>query len=299
MSRQFFLAFWDTINLVSTVGSLQERMTSPQLVWGILVIIFGLGAVLYGFGTLQGLLQGGDVLRHYARRKMHRSLQGLSDHVIVCGYGHVGSAVARELGKQKRTMVIIEARPEAVQEADAEGYLVIQGDCTREDTLREAGVERAAGLVATLSTDVANVYLVLIARELNRTMRVLTRAERQESRATLKRAGADLAVVPGVLAGQQLSHLILKPRVSEFIAAATGEGEYDFSEVLISDHPGLAGKSLRELNLPHAAEAIVIAVVGEDGTRRFNPGGDYIVQVTDTLIIVCREGGLARIAAIP
>jgi voltage-gated potassium channel len=296
LTSQIFLALWDTLNLVSTVGNLQEQFTSPQRVWAMLVMMFGLGAVLYGFSTLQGMLHGGDVFRLYARRRMQKSLATMSDHIIVCGYGHVGLEVARELTKHGRDLIVIESGDQRAAAADQAGYVVIHADCTEERVLREAGVERAAGLIAALGKDASNVYLCLIARQLQAGLRIISRAERHETRPLLHRAGADRVIVPGELAGLQLSHHLLKPQVSDFIAAAAGEGEFEFSEIIAAGHAGLVGRSLRELNLPGRAGAIVIAVVDEAGLQTFNPGPDHVVQQSDILLVVCQEHGAKAVA---
>lgn len=296
LSQRILYAFWDTLQLVSTVGSIREDFTWDQRLWAILVIIFGLGAVLTAFSTIMGLVQGGDVRRHFARNRMYRTLTALNDHIVLCGYGHVGREVARQITKAGRELVVIDRKPEAVEEADAADFLVVQSDATDEQTLRDAGVDRAAGLIATLDSDAANVYLILIARELKPGLRIVARADRDTSRSTLLRAGADRIIVPGEIAGLQLSHLILKPRVSEFITAATGEGEYDFVEIDVVDYPFLQGKTLRELNLPVRVQVIVIAIIDEDGNEQFNPSADRVLEPSDILIAVTHETGLKQLS---
>lgn len=298
IQNRFLFALWDTLNLISTVGSLEEDLTTSQRVWAILVIALGLGAVLYAYGTLQSLLQSGDVRLLYVRRKMQRTLEDLTGHIIICGYGMVGRRVAEDIGKAGQPLVAIDIRPEAAAEADADGHLAINADCTDEQTLREAGIERASGLIATLDNDAANVFLTLIARELKPNLRIVTRADRDETRSTLRRAGASRVIVPNEIAGSQLSHLMLKPRVSEFIASAIGEGDYEFMEMEIADFPTVAGKSLRQLDLPRKTGAIVISIIDGEGNHYFNPQADRTIEPTDTLIIVCQEGGVDRIEAL-
>ncbi len=292
---RFLNALWDTLNLISTVGSLTEDLSSGQRVWAILVIALGLGAALYAFGTLQSLMHAGDVRRLYVRRKMQLALNSLENHFIICGYGVVGRRVAKEISKGGHPLVVIDQDDEAVSTADEEGYLTIRADCTRENTLRQAGVERAAGLIASLGADASNVFLILIARELKANLRIVTRADRDETRNTLRRAGASRVIVPSEIAGLQLSHLILRPHVSEFIASAIGEGEYEFAEFVISPEHGMAGKTLRDLNLPRRLGMIVISIIDVAGHHEFNPSADRVLQEDDTLIIVCQEGGMEYI----
>lgn len=294
--RGLFDALWNTMNLVSTVGFL-ENVTLIERAWAIVTIVIGLGAVLYGFGSLQALLTS-DVSRLLERRRIRRMLDIMTNHIIVCGYGRVGRAVAAELTRHGASAVVIDRDEQAVALADEHGLTVVHGDAASEQTLRDASVDTARGLIAALDTDAANVYLILVARELAPTLRIVARAERSETRSTLRRAGADRALAPGEIAAVQLSHLMLKPIVSEFIAAATGEGEYDLAQMAVDDHPNLRGRSLAQLDLPHRAEAIVISVVSASGDQEFNPHGDRVLAAGDTLLLVCRGGGLERIAAL-
>ena len=100
--------------------------------------------------------------------------------------------------------------------------------------------------------------------------------------------------MPSEIAGIQLSHLMLRPRVTEFIASAIGEGEYEFAEIPVADLPGLAGRSLRQLDLPRKLGAIVISIIDGEGRHTFNPTADRAMESEDTLIVVCQERGLSR-----
>ncbi len=292
---RIFLGLWETLNIVTTVGAIGE-LTQAEKAWSILVIIFGLGAVLYGFGSLQAMMHQGELLGLLMRRRMQKKIEQLKDHIIVAGYGHVGMAAAAELKRHNTSVVVIDNNDEAVTHADEHGLIVVKADATDEEVLHKAGVENAAGLIATLDSDAANVYLILMVREMQPKLQIVARAERHETRARLLRAGANQAIVPGELAAQKLSHIMLKPMISEFIAAATGDGDFDFAQVQVSDHPHLAGKSLADLNLPKTAETIVISIITGEGDQEFNPRAQRQLDKGDTLLVVCREDGLKRIA---
>jgi voltage-gated potassium channel len=292
----WFEAVWNTLNIVSTVGSL-TKVSPLERAWGMLAIVVGLVAVLFGFGSLMAMFTG-DVAQMLERRKMRRKLHDMKNHIVVCGYGRVGRSVAAELRRQKVPLIVIDVDPQAVNAADEEGYNAIEGDCAEDQTLRAASIEHARGLIAALKTDAANVYLILMARELQPSLRIVSRAELAETRGRVLRAGADRAIAPSDLAAHQLSHLMLKPLVSEFVAAATGEGEFDFAEMEVAEHPQLQNKKLGDLDLAGRAEAIVISVVTESGQHEFNPRPQRVLKSGDTLVLVCREGGLEQIAAL-
>jgi len=296
LSERTLIALWDTVNLVSTVGSLDESINNTQRIWSMFVITFGLGAVLYGFGTIQALFQG-EVLHLYGRKKMEKQLDSLHDHYILCGCGLVGGAVARDLKAHRVPYIIIENNSTLAESIDASDpqHHVIVGDATRDDTMKRAGIENARGLIASLGTDAANVYLILMARELSPDIRIVARAERAESITRLERAGADQVIVPGEIAGLRLANLALRPHISRFVDALIQGREYDFAEIPIRAYATLEGKTLRDLNLTRAAEALVISIVDGQGHHRFNPPADHELSADDTLLVVCKEGGLERL----
>lgn len=290
---------WDTLNIVSTVGALPE-FSAAQRVWAMLVIVFGLGAVLYGYGSMQALLHGGEIYQWMERRKMEGTLDSIRGHVLLCGYGDVGRAVARGIGaiEPRARVVVVERHDAAVARAEEDGFIVVQGDCTAEGILERAGAARARGVIATLDRDEANVYLCLAVREMNAGARIVTRASREAVKGVLKRAGADRVIVPGELAASQLSQLMLRPKATEFIASAIGDGGYEFVEVPVGGYPGLVGRSIGGLDFPATAGALVVSVVSGDGSQSFNPPADRILEASDTLIVVCEVGSLRRIEAL-
>lgn len=228
---------------------------------------------------------------------MERTLESMRGHLVVCGYGEVGRAVARAavaIDPGSR-IVVVDRSEKAASRAEEDGFMVILGDCAEEGVLERAGAARARGVIATLDRDEANVYLCLTVREVNRDARIVTRASRQETRGVLRRADADRVIVPGELAALQLSHLMLRPKATEFVASAIGGGEYEFLEVPVVEHPGLVGKTLHDLDFPGSADALVVSVVTAEGKQSFNPPGKRVLGEGDTLVVVCKVGGLARI----
>lgn len=296
------MALWETLNIVTTVGAIpQNEFTGLERIWAIGIVVFGLGAVLYGFGSLQALLHGGELFRVLERRRMERSLDEIRGHFVLCGYGRVGASVARHIHHESgaRPLVVVERDDARAEEADRLGFLTVRGDCGEEGVLRRAGLERAEGLIAALDSDAANVFLCLMARQINPQVRIVTRSERVETRSILQHAGADRVTVPGELAATTMSQLLLKPRVSEFVAAATAAGgEFEFAEVEVGRYRGLVGKSLRDVNFPRRADALVVAISDAENKLLFNPKPDRELMPGDTLILVCKVGGAGRIESL-
>ena len=285
-SNQVIEGLWDTLNLVSTVGSLDE-LTTGQKIWGMVVITVGLGAVLYGFSTMQGLLHGKDMYRQWEQRKMKQKLDGMKNHVVVCGFGHVGRRTAEELAKSNVQVVIIENDAHTAEEASQNGFLVIEADATEGDSpLQQAQIDRATGIISALPEDSKNVFVCMVARELNHNLRIITRGEHGSSRQWLERAGANDVVIPGESAANLLASLLTSPHLHEFFSQIAVRGEHNMIEVPLIDHPEVAGKTLSELLIHKQHNGVVMSVRSSNGEHTFNPPSDKTLAKEDSLLLL-------------
>jgi voltage-gated potassium channel len=182
-------------------------------------------------------------------RSMMRSVESTKDHFILCGYGRVGAAVAREIAHGGPPVVVVDTDEASRNQAALEGHLVVPGDATLDATLEAAGVHRARGLVACVDSDSENVFIVLSARQLNADLFIVARANGADAEAKLMRAGANRVVSPYGTAGRRIAELAVRPRVIDFIDAALSHGELTFSieELPVTAGSWLAGRTVGEL----------------------------------------------------
>jgi voltage-gated potassium channel len=141
---------------------------------------------------------------------MEMQTANLDGHHVVCGYGRIGEAICEELAAKPARFVVIDNNDERLQQAREQRYLVVAGDATDEATLRVAGVPKAKSLIASLSTDAANVFVTLTAKELNPAIFVVARAEHERTQRTLKHAGADQVISPYVIGGHRMAQAVLE-----------------------------------------------------------------------------------------
>lgn len=290
-------ALWDTLNVVSTVGNLGQ-LSALERLWAMIVMVLGLGAVLYGFGNLTAMLTSGEILHVYEGRKMQRRIESLSGHVILCGFGNTGRMVADRLRRFDIPFVVIERDPRQAEEARADGWLVVEDDCTHEEALELGGVERARVLVTAVESDADNVFVVLTAKGMSPNIQIVARAIQPTTVSKLKRAGADHVTVPNQIAAYQLADLAVRPEIGSFISSALGGDEFELLELSAADHSWMCNKTIRDLNLTRRADVIVFSLVreGEDAGRHFNPSPDMVVGAGDTLLVVARGGARDRLS---
>ena len=118
-----------------------------------------LGIALSSIGILARDLLEGELGHAFGRRKVQRQISKLSNHYIVCGFGRMGAAVCKELAAKPVDFVVIDRSVELVDQAEAEGYLGLVADVTKDEDVvfGEVGIEKARGLVTALSKDSDNV----------------------------------------------------------------------------------------------------------------------------------------------
>jgi voltage-gated potassium channel len=291
----FFDALWLTVVTILTVG---YGDTVPQTLYGklfaLLIIPIGISIVTYATGAVASMMIEGEFSKTVRRRRMRKKIESLSNHIIVCGFGRVGEQVVRELLKNGTDVVVVERNVEQLEEM-SDQVLYIEGDATEDNVLLAAGIERAAGLVATLPADADNVFISLTAKGLNRDIQVVARAERPETEEKLRRAGADKVINPSFLSGRRMAMTILKPVSVDYVDTIFHDHEEAFAmeEVEIVSSSPLANRSLRESGIRTRYGVTVVAI--QRGTNIIsNPSADERLLEGDLAIIFGKKDQLSR-----
>jgi voltage-gated potassium channel len=188
-------ALYMTVITLTTVGFHEVRpLDDLGRAWTMLVSMAGVGIIFGSVGIVAEAFVAEAASGRREARRMAEAVDGLRNHYIVCGYGRVGSTVARELVDTGQRLVVIDVLAASVDRARLDGHLVVVGDATDDETLRNAGVERARGLVTTIDSDANNVYVTLSARAINPKLFIVGRANTVGSESKLLQAGANRVV---------------------------------------------------------------------------------------------------------
>jgi voltage-gated potassium channel len=235
-----------------------------------------------------------DLRQVFRRRRLMAQLDQLSDHVIVCGAGRTGRQVIQELQRTGAPWAAVERssrRVEELREEFPEGAIV-EGDATHDDALVEAGLERARGLVASLSADTDNLFVCLSARDLKPDLTIVARAYEEETMDKLYRAGATHVVSPNVSGAIRMASMMVRPSVVSFLDIATRSSELALrmEQAPIPEGSTVAGKTLAQARIPQETGLIVIAVRtpgdARDGRFVFNPSAETRLNAGDEVIVL-------------
>ena len=292
-------AIYQTVTTITTVGFREvEPLDGAGQVFTIVLILAGVGTALYTLTVGLELIVEGHLGAVMERRRMDKRIDGLRNHVIVCGWGRVGRAIARELGRcaagrsWSSTTIPSGSRPSI---ASPTCWATRPSD----DVLRQAGIEHAGALVAALSTDAANLFITLSGRALRPDLFIVARAREDSSIEKLARAGADRVVNPQEIGGARMAAFVLHPHVTEFLDVVMRDRsiELRLEEVEVPAGSPFVGQSLRQAKVRDRTGALVLALRHVDGTMLTNPDPDTELVVGQILIAIGTDDQLRVLVA--
>lgn len=217
------------------------------------------------------------------RRRMQNKIADLKEHFVVCAYGRVGRAVARELEAEGVRFVVVDVKAELEELMRIDGVLYLVADPTHEQILRRAGIERARGLICAVDSDAANVYITLTARSINPELFIVARASEPDSPQHLYRAGADRVISPYISSGRHMALLGLRPRVVDYLdVVGLGEKRVRLEEILIEPGSPFVGSTVAAVS----GDAIPLLIRRNVGHLVPRPEGTEELEAGDMLVVV-------------
>jgi len=276
-----------TIITITTVGYSEVFPLSPGgKVFSIFLIIGGVGTAFYTLIAAAEYMLGGYLGSRLGRRRMKNRIGRLKDHFIICGYGRVGRGIAAVFDEEGVPFVVIDSSEAAIAAAENDGRLLIAADATHDEALKEAGIERARGLVAAVGSDTDNTYITLSARGLRSDLFIAARASGEEDEKKLRTAGADRIVSPYSIGARRLAMLTLRPAVVDYIDTVSyGRGrELQLENIVVAEDSTLAGGTVSEAR--KCSRAIILAINHQGQGLTANPAADEIIQSGDQLIVI-------------
>ena len=281
---RFSDAFYMVMITISTVGYTEvQPLTEPGRLFTSVYILANIGVFAYSLSVFTYYVIQGEIFKTMHSNLINKKIEGLNNHIIICGFGRYGREMANHFYDQNLPFVIIDHDAEKIAEIQVseERLLYVLEDATHDEALLHAGIERAQAIICALPDDSDNVFIVLTARQLNPYLNIISRAKHSKTQKKLLKAGADHVVMPEQIGGFYMATLVSKPGAVEFFTFLTNEAQSDigFEEITFENLPfECQNKSIRDLNIRKATGANII------GFKQ--PGGEYVVNPSpDTIII--------------
>src|SRR5215467_6698339 len=294
----WFDSFYMVVITLSTIGYQEvHQLSHAGRIFNVALITAGVAIVFLMIGSATQALLEFELHQIFGKRRMQREVANLRDHYIICGAGRVGNSVAHEMARNPCPFVIIESEEKSLADLDPR-WLTLLGDAASEKTLKEAGVDRAAGLVAATTTDATNIYIVLTARALNPKLKIIARASEERAEKHLKTAGADTVISPYSAAGHRIAQSFLRPNVLDFLDIATdrsGTLEMIIEEIRVGEGSSLAQTTVGASGIHRQFGIMILAIRRQDGGTRFNPTAQEPIRAGDYLIAMGEPAQLATL----
>lgn len=296
LGLSFLAALYQTVFTVATVGytELYER-TAVAEIFTIVLILLGVGVVLYNLGVIVEGFTEGHIREYVGRRRMDRTIAELNGHVIVCGFGRVGHAAVQHLLDTGHKAVVVEYDEARLVDCPVP-YVV--GDASDEDVLLHAGIERARGLICALDTDADTTYATLTARSFGRDLVIIARARTVDSKNKLVRAGATRAVNPQLIGGRRMASFALHADVAEFLDGVMHNDavDHEFEQVRVPPESPFAGKRLADIEMFREMHVPVLAIRAPGhGAFLTNPPRATVIDPGATLILLASSEQIAAV----
>lgn len=226
----------------------------------------------------------------------------MRDHVIVCGYGRNGKQAAQKLIDYRQPFVVIESSEEIVNRASSDQLFFVHGNAIEDEVLIEAGIEKASTLICALPSDADNLFIVLSARQINKNLKIISRATEETSYKKLKLAGADNVIMPDKIGGDHMASLVVVPDLVEFLDNLTVSGEEDsinveqipFEKICPDDKE----HAIEELDIRKKTGCSIIGYKSPEGEYIVNPEPSMVVRKNSKLIMIGRPPQIEKLKSL-
>lgn len=286
---------------LTTVGYREpEPLDDAGMLFIVVYLIGGASTFMFAIAQLGRWLVSNELKQALENRRMKHSLSNFNDHFIICGCGKMGETICQQLAAQKRHFVVVDNNTERVETLiKPAGWTFVLGDATDDEVLRQAGIDRARGLAAVLSSDAANLYVVLSTRMLNPEIQIVARAVEESGTRKLQRAGARHVISPYHAGAVRMARLMVHPEIDNLLEVADGNHEdLELAEIPLPETSPLVGQTIGNSGL-RDRQILVIAIRHADGTRQMPVAGDDSLAAGDSLLVVGQQEALQRLLDTP
>jgi len=295
----FLDGLYMTVITITTVGFEEAVPLHPAgKIFTMALVLVGVSFLLYVFGKVTEAIVEGGLQKAFGRINMDKKLSKIHNHYIVCGYGRIGQVICQSLHDDHREFVVIENNPEEIKSLSTLGYLFVEGEASDDEILIQAGIKRAKGLIAVVSSDAENVYITMSAKVLKPNLFVMGRSSGKKGADTkLLRAGADKVISPYFIGARQMANMVLRPTVIDFLDLTVhGSLGLRLEELQVPESASFVDMTLMDSGIRKKYDLIVVAIKRRgDKEMLFNPSHLTLIKPGDTIIVLGEFENIKRL----
>jgi voltage-gated potassium channel len=285
-------ALYMTVITITTVGFGEVQPLDPQAkIFTIFLILTSVIIVGYALTIITEFIISKNDISELKQKKMQKKIDALSNHIVICGFGRNGKQAAKKLLTHKRSFVVVESNKEIIDKHQNEDILFVLGNANEDEVLQLSGIERAECLISALPNDSDNVFVVLSARQMNNTARIISRASNESSYSKLKLAGANNVILPDKIGGDHMASLVVVPDLLEFIdnLSIVGSSGINIEEIAVEKLYNTSNiKTIQDLDLRKKTGCNVIGYKDETGHYTINPEANQKLVPNSKVIVLGR-----------
>jgi voltage-gated potassium channel len=282
-------AVYMTVITITTVGFGEvQPLDDNAKIFTIFLILTSVIILGYAITVITEYILSKNNFEELKQRKMQKKIDGFNDHIIICGYGRNGKQSAKKLLAYNKSFVVIEKNKEVMEKFQSEMVPFVLGNANEDEVLQQAGIERASTLISALPNDADNLFVVLSARQINKSLNIISRASQETSYQKLKLAGANNVILPDRIGGDHMASLVVVPDLIEFIdnLSIVGKSNINIEEVPVKKlYDATNPKTIRDLDLRKKTGCNIIGYKDSNGEYIVNPEASQEL-VPDSKIIV-------------
>jgi voltage-gated potassium channel len=229
---------------------------------------------------------------------MQKMIDGFTNHIVICGYGRNGKQAAKKLMAYKKPFVIIEQDKDIIDKFQTDDIPFVFGNANEDETLLQAGVDKAHTIICALPNDADNLFVVLSARQLNKNMKIISRASQETSYDKLKLAGANNVILPDRIGGDHMASLVVVPDLIEFIdnLSIIGKSNINIEEIAIDKLYNTSEvKTIKDLDLRNKTGCTVIGFKDGNGDYLVNPEAELRLVPNSKIIVLGRPEQIQKL----
>lgn len=285
-------ALYMTIITITTVGFGEvQPLDDVSKIFTVFLIVASVIILGYALSVITEYILSKNNFEELKQKKMQKKIDKFSGHIVICGYGRNGKQAASKLIAYKKPFVVIEKNKELIEKFENESISFVLGNANEDETLLQAGVDRASTLISALPNDADNLFVVLSARQLNSKMKIISRASQETSYSKLKMAGANNVILPDKIGGDHMASLVVVPDLVEFIdnLSIGGQSNINIEEISIDKlYNTNEIKTIKDLDLRNKTGCTVIGFKNGEGEYVVNPEAELKLVPNSKIIVLGR-----------